>query len=520
MSFSRRDFLKIMGASGLLAHPLVSGAFHRQRPANMHAATFKGISPDFQDRLKVCDGMEWHHFLKSGDALGKDLSFGDNNDHLQFFPLSSDTHGILWVNHEYYNPLFFAASPRTRESLNQEMDLVGGSLVEIKKENGKWQKVAGSAYNRRLTARTVIPFAWDQPIVGKREAIGTFANCAGGKTPWGSVLTCEENYDMFYGERDRATGTQTPSTYYGWEKFVDYPPEHYGWVVEVNPKTGEAKKLVSLGRFAHEAATVRVAGDGRCVVYSGDDTVDQFIYKFIAAEKGSLERGTLYVANTEKGQWIPLVHSDSRLKKVFKDQTEIQINCREAGKLVGATPQDRPEDIEVDPFNGDVLVACTNNTKAGRPHGKILKIKERGNDPLSLSFKTEVFLAGGEESGFSCPDNMAFDKRGNLWFTVDIAGDAMSKPFYQNFGNNGIFVVMREGAQKGIPVQVASAPMDAEFTGPLFSPDYKTLFVCVQHPGELSKDKNRPTSHWPEGGTPRSAVVAIQGPLLERITLG
>ena len=218
--------------------------------------------------------------------------------------------------------------------------------------------------------------------------------------------------------------------------------------------------------------------------------------------------------------WIPLAHSDSRLRKVFKDQTEILINCREAGRLVGATPQDRPEDIEIDPFTGDVLIALTNNKTAGRPFGKILKISETDNNPLSLTFKSSIYLEGGEKGGFACPDNLAFDKRGNLWFTTDMSGNDMHKGGMKNFGNNGLFVVMRTGAQKGIPVQIASAPTDAEFTGPLFSEDGETLFLSVQHPGEQSKSKDSLTSHWPMGDIPRSAVVTLQGPLLKRITHG
>ncbi len=516
MTFSRRDFLMIMGVSATVAaRPL---AVLAKPPAGI---TFKGIAPGFTDQLVTAPGLDWRLLLSAGDAMGNGLRFGDGNDYLQFFPLSGPNHGVLWVNHEYYNPLFFTSPERTPANIKQEMDLVGGSLVEIRKGKGGWALVQDSPYNRRLHGHSMIPFAGGRTIRGQTEAIGTFAGCAGGRTPWNTVLSCEENYDMYYGERDRQTGERKPSTWYGWEKVNDCPPEHYGWVVEIDPMTGAAKKHVSLGRFAHECATVRLAKDQRPVVYMGDDANDQYIYKFIASRPGQLEEGTLYVADTDKGRWIPMVHSDKRLKDAFKDQVEIWTYCRDAAKLLGATKQDRPEDIEIDPFNGDVVIALTNNKPAGRPMGRILKLMEAGNDPLALSFTTKTFLEGGEQGGFACPDNLAFDGRGNLWFTTDMSGDSMHKGVLQNFGNNGLFVVMRTGPQAGIPVQVASAPTDAEFTGPLFSPDGKTLFLSVQHPGEQSKDKTNLTSRWPSGkGLPRASVVTLQGPLLEKITLG
>jgi secreted PhoX family phosphatase len=517
MTFSRRDFLGLLGVAGVATQPL---AVLAARKLNTPLLAFKGISPDFSDRLITAEGMDWKVLLRAGQSLGQDLIFGDGNDYLQFFPLSSENHGILWVNLEYHNPLFFTSLERTAANVEKEMKLVGGALVEIKKTAADWEMIEGSPYNRRLDAKTMIPFAGGRQVAGKNVAMGTFANCAGGVTPWGTVLTCEENYDMFYGERLHGQA-RTPSTWYGWDKFIDVPPEHYGWVVEVNPKTGEAKKHVTLGRFAHEAATVRLARDGRPVVYTGDDANDEFLYKFIASKKDSLEEGTLYVADTSNGRWLPLVHSNAKLAKVFKDQTEILVNCRQAGRILGATPLDRPEDIEIDPHTGAVLVATTNNKPKNRPHGKIIKITEKGNDPLSLTFRAEDYMVGGEAGGFACPDNLAFDPKGNLWFTTDMSGSDMHKGPLQNFGNNGLFVVMRTGPLAGMPVQMASAPIDSEFTGPLFSPDGKTLFLSVQHPGEQTKDLANPTSRWPDGkGLPRASVVTLQGPLLEKITRG
>jgi hypothetical protein len=520
MEFSRRDLLKILGVS-VIGSQVPLSALSRSPLKDVGAGvSFKGLSPNFEDKLLTAKGLNWQLLIKEGDELGRGLKFGCNNDYLQFFKLTSDDHGILWVNHEYLQPLLSSKVERTKDVIDAEMLLTGGSLVEIRKTEQGWSPVFDSIYNRRITGKTMIPFAAGKALMGKTEAMGMVANCAGGRTPWGTLLTCEENYDGFYGERDQKTGGIIPSEYQKWELFYQNPPEHYGWVVEVNPLTGAAKKHTSMGRFMHECATVRVARDGRPVVYSGDDATDEHLYKFISNKKGTLDEGVLYVANIEQGKWIPLVHSDPRLKKEFKDQLDILTHCRRAAKLVGATKLDRPEDIEIDPFKGDVLVACTNNKPALRPYGSILKIREKNNDPRSLTFTHEIFMTGGEAGGFACPDNLAFDRRGNLWFTTDMSGWDMHKGPLLNFGNNGLFVVMRQGPQAGIPVQVASAPMDAEFTGPLFSEDGKHLFLSVQHPGELTVDLSKPTSTWPTGALPRSGVIVLSGPLLEKITRG
>ena len=245
----------------------------------------------------------------------------------------------------------------------------------------------------------------------------------------------------------------------GWTNFFDNPPEHYGWVVEVDPQTGKAQKHIALGRCAHECATVKELADGRLVVYTGDDAVNQCLYKFISDKPGSLSEGTLYVASLTFGKWIPIQYQDSKvLQKFFKNQTEVLIRLREAAKYLGGTPLDRPEDIEIDPINGNVLVSLTNNSTVKNYYGSILKIVEDGNDHSSLTFQAETFLAGGEATGFACPDNMAFDRAGNLWFTSDISGSLMNKDPYKAFKNNGLFFVPRSGPQAGQVIQMASAP--------------------------------------------------------------
>ncbi len=489
---------------------------------------FNGIEPSDADEVIVAEGLEWDLLVKWEDQISDNDKFGSHNDYLAFLPDENNPdEGLLWVNNEHFSPrlstAFDGEIERTKEDVDFEMYQVGGSIIKVKKNQaGKWEMVVNDSHNRRLTAHTEIPFNWSEQIYGSNTAIGTNGNCAGGITPWGTIFTCEENYHNYWGERDLETGERTNS-WLKWHHIYDYPPEHYGWVVEVDPRTGDAKKHVALGRCAHECATIVVLDDGRFVVYTGDDKRGECLYKFISSEPGSLENGTLYVANTDEGRWISLDYDTQEvLQQNFKNQTEVLTYLRKAAKLVGGSPLDRPEDIEIDPLTGNVLVALTKNYPAGNYYGQIMKVEEGEGKYDSLSFTSEAFLAGGEETGFAAPDNMEFDKAGNLWFTCDVPGGHMNNeeiPQYLPFKNNALFVLMRNGPQSGEVIRVASAPTDAEFTGPFFSPDGKTLFLSVQHPGERSRSKDELTSHWPEGGDalPRSGVITLQGETLEKI---
>lgn len=507
---NRREFLQFLGVSGVVATLPACSNIMSTSPSALPS-----LAPSLKDELLTLDGLNYKILMRYNDPINATEKFGFNNDFIAFHSLS-EKKGILWVNHEYVNPM---NTPRTKKNIDRERTEVGGSLLEVEKVGEDWKVVPNSKYNRRLDAFTKIPFAWDEKIAGASFGIGTMGNCAGGKTPWGTFLTCEENYDMFWGDKDRK-GNVTKS-WIQWDSLYPLPPQHYGWVVEIEPLTGKSKKLISLGRCAHECAAVTKAKNGKIVAYTGDDQPNEHLYKLISDSDNSLEKGKLYVANLEKGKWESLdINDQPILKKNFKNQTEIQIYAREAAKLVGATPLDRPEDIEFDPLNGNVLVALTNNKTKKNFYGSILKIMEDNNDPGSLTFKSDTFITGGKEHNFACPDNMVFDPQGNLWFTTDMSGDAVNKGPYQGFGNNGLFVFLRSGPHQGQVIRLASAPVDAEFTGPCFSPDYKTLFLSVQHPGEYSPSPDKWTSHWPDGGTPTPAVVTMTGPLLEKIISG
>ena len=548
MKYNRRKFISFLGKAtvGTIVIPqFLISCGNTANPAPVFKNTPKdvlkklkdfvleGIQPSDKDDLLLANGLKYDIILKYGDKISQEDTFGDNNDFTCFIPFDEKNpkDGLLWVNHEYINPLFVSGynyrnpgTVKTKEQVDKEMYSVGGTIVRIREENGQWKVVENDPHNKRITAHTPIKLNWDSPIAGQTTAIGTLSNCSGGITPWNTFLTCEENYDSCFGEikyDENNNPSRIPSRY-GWEKFYNYSPEHYGWVVEINPKDGSAQKHIALGRFAHECCTLYELADKRVVAYTGDDKNDEHLYKFISSKPGSLKEGTLYVADTINGKWLALDwENQPLLKEKFKDQTEVLIRAREASKILGATELNRPEDIEIDPVTGHVLMSLTNNKSKNDFHGSILKIEETNGEYDALTFKASTYIAGGEESGFSCPDNLAFDMSGNLWITTDISGSAMNradKPYMQ-FKNNSLFVIPRYGKNAGKIIRVASAPRDAELTGPWFSPDGKTLFLSVQHPGEQTKDIKSPTSTWPfdKDNIPKSSVIAITGDLIEKM---
>ncbi len=548
MTYSRRKFISFLGKASLgalVAPPFLLSCGNNSKPITTNPLSYteieklknfvlKAIPASDKDDLVMAEGLNYHPVIKWGQSISDADTFGFNNDFTCFIPLDENNpkDGLLWVNHEYVNSMYVSdydhrnnSKKRTKKQVEKEMYDVGGSIVRIKEVNGKWSIVKNDPHNRRITALTPIKLNWDHPIVGKTTVMGTLANCSGGITPWNTFLTCEENYDSFYGETvydENNAPKRLRSEYYGWEDYYDNPPEHYGWVVEVNPKDGTTQKHVALGRFAHECCTLYQLKDKRIVAYTGDDANSEHLYKFVSSKPNSLKEGTLYVADTINGKWLALDwEKQPVLKEKFKDQTEVLIRVREASKLLGATELNRPEDIEIDPITGHIFVSLTNNKDKDDFHGSILKIEETNGAFDALTFKSSTYKAGGEENGFSCPDNLAFDQAGNLWMTSDMSGSWMNNPEkpYMVFKNNSLFVIPRYGEDAGKVIRVVSAPRDAELTGPWFSPDGKTLFLSVQHPGEQTKDKANPTSQWPFDGDniPKPAVVAIQGDLIEKM---
>lgn len=493
-----------------------------------------GITAQKQDQLVLANSLSYEVLLKAGDSLpGSVVPFGSDNDFIGIagFQAGAKPSLTMWVNHENVHPGFWfenlgKTSDKGKYTAQQFQSLrqaVGGSLLNLEQIAGKWS-LRPQAKQLRIHGESAIPFAYGANIGGKSTCMGTLANCAGGTTPWGTFLSGEENFQDFYGDYLRGPNGKwqlnTADAYHQWQLHDAQDPYQYGWIVEIHPETGEAQKHLNLGRFRHEGATTSVAKDGRVVVYMGEDRDQGCIFKFVSEASDSFAKGTLYVANLGLRQWLPVDwQKNDQLKSRYRNQEDVLLHAAEAAIYAGGTPLERPEDIAIQPSSGDVFIAMTNSPSKGNLYGYILKIREAGGDAGALTFTHDVFLTGGK-SGIACPDNLKFDPHGHLWVTTDMSEKVMNRGAYEPFQNNGLFLIPMHGSQAGHPIQVASAPTDAELTGPCFTPDGLTLFLSVQHPGLSSALPDKLSSHWPTGKLPKSSVVAIQGAGLQALSKG
>ncbi|MEL6724397.1 MAG: PhoX family phosphatase [Pseudomonadota bacterium] len=514
--------------------------------------------------------------------------FGYNNDFLGFVPLSAGedgaARGLLCANHEYVTTLLMQPGvamgyplSMTREKCLTEMAAHGGSVVEIKQTETGWKTVIGSPYNRRITAHKT-PMELTGPAAGSprlqttedpsgRIVAGTMNNCAGGITPWGTWLMAEENIngnflgdlDADHPEAENHERYGVPSGWYQWGRHFDRfnvskepnEPNRFGWVVEVDPMdpTSMPKKRTALGRFKHEGAESVVAPDGRVVLYMGDDQRFDYVYKFVtagrfdpstpAANKDLLDEGTLYVARFEDDGWIdwmPLVYGEGLLtaENGFTSQADVLIGARLAADLLGATPMDRPEDVEPDPRTGKVWVMLTNNNRrtedeinaanprANNQHGHIIEITEPNGDFTATQSRWEILVKCGDpavaeigatwnpltsdQGWFGSPDNCAMDPSGRLWVSTDGNDDTGAA--------DGLWAMETTGDRRGTSTAFFRAPIGAEVCGPRFTEDGSTLFVAVQHPGDTDGSSfESPGTRWPDfedGVPPRPSVVAIR----------
>ncbi|MCX4190457.1 PhoX family protein [Methylophaga sp. OBS3] len=603
----RRKVLKL-GLGGLVAAAMPSSL--QAAKLLTESSSLMGFKPvpaaDLLDTVVVPDGYKAEIFYRWGDPISDGPAFkldasnsaadqlqqaGMNHDAMQYFSLpkgsANNDHGLLVMNHEYLDLDLIHLdgshnrSPETytADKVAKEQNAHGVSLIEVQKVDNQWQIVRPSQYARRLTANTEMMVSG--PAAGhdllKTDAdpegtkvLGTFNNCANGKTPWGTYLTCEENFHFYFvfdAEKTRDPETtrrwqryKLGFSYYGWQQFdkrfdLDFAPNEanrFGWVVEFDPYDPNSTpvKRTALGRFAHENVAHKIAENGQIAFYSGDDSKFEYIYKFITrdawdgslgAHNGKLlDDGDLHVARFEANgtvKWIPLIFGEKGLTphNGFTDQADILIHARAAADTVGATKMDRPEWITVHPETGDVYVSLTNNSDRGvdgKPgkdaanprnqnmFGHIIKIFE--TDATATDASWQVFVLGGEGEGeqFANPDGLYIDDCGVLWIQTDVSPSVMNDGPFKAFGNNQMLAA---DPKTGEIRRFLTGPIGCEVTGVIMTPDMKTMWVNIQHPGEtlsfLSKqgvettpDNPRAVSNWPDQlatGRPRSATVLI-----------
>ena len=530
--------------------------------------------------------------------------------------------GLVCVNHEYVNaemiwPTHTGVNMRAEAAkawLEAHPHAIafmqaahGVTVMQLQRDQDGWSRDLGSRFNRRITANTAMDI--HGPARGHElmrthadpagtRVLGTFANCSAGKTPWGTYLTSEENVDDYFAGAGANRETRDPAMtdanrrfplrergFYHWNiqdprfdtAVEPHEPFRFGWMVEIDPQDPMSipRKRTALGRMQHEGANTIVGKSGHVAAYMGDDDKFEYIYKFVtrdtfnpknpAANRDLLDHGTLYCARFDAdgtGEWLPLVHDEKghlNSGTGFSDQGDVVIKVRAAADLLGATPMDRPEDVEPSPITGRIYIPCTKTSERGvtdnpnwsgraietgvnpanpRPDNKsghIIEIAEDDDDARATRFTWSVFLLAGnpgegryivdardlqgslagtdtyfagypnaaEQSPVHCPDNLGIDPQGRLWIVTD--SDNKGNP------NNGCYVVPTSGPQRGLLKQLASGPNGCEVCGCEFTPDGRTLFLSIQHPGE-GGTLAKPRSQWPDGNglPPRAALVAIE----------
>lgn len=550
---SRRDTFKIgLVATAALALPAVlrpskANAAVKTTPlipglpgiAKTPAATaaFSGITAKAvaDDALHVPPGYEAQVILRWGDPVvpgapafdinnqtgeSQSKQVGFNHDFQHFFADDdTQTKGTLFINHEYtfgtqMIPNYNAATTDMvllKRWVDIEMAAHGATIAEIAQQpSGKWEVLPGKR-NRRITGTTPMvlsgPAAQDERVRG--DVLGMLNNCGGGYTPWGTVLTAEENFNQYFGNASRVTDpvTRAAHTRYGlsanasarnWEKVYDRfdaaknPNEayKYGWVVEIDPDdpTSTPIKRTALGRFKHEAATTVIASTGQVVVYSGDDQQFDYFYKYVSygkydpakgkANGALLDQGTLFVARMwpdGTGEWLPLVHNQRPQLTAatgFVNQADVMLRTRLAGDAVGATKMDRPEDVEANPATGKVYVTMTNNSnrrttaadegeRAANPRfdardgnrtGHIIELSATNGDHANMQFTWEIFMLAGDPAKYKLATTAkeAAATTGTYYGGYSGAVSAIGSPDNIAFSPDGLLWIATDGAPNSI----------------------------------------------------------------------
>ena len=587
-ALSRRGFLGGVMSFGLGSFLIGSSALTRPALATEDRFGFSAIPTSTEDTIALPKGFEWRPFLQWGQPLWSDVpefdhttrgtaasqarAMGDNNDGMAVFT-KGDRHVIV-VNNEYTNTILIwgnaEGTPANDDDIEKGMVAHGVTVSEIALVDGVWAAVKDSDLNRRITPKTEMDLTG--PAAGSdflktaadstgTKTLGTWNNCGNGETPWGTYLTCEENFNGYFSAADEAHevsaelkryGISAKDWGYGWAKIDErfdvskHPNEanRAGYVVEIDPfdPTATPKKRTALGRFKHENAEVVVAANGKVVVYMGDDERGEFLYRFVSEGTYSatgnnadlLDKGTLYVAKFSddgKGEWLALTPETTGMS-----DAEIAVHTRLAGSKVGATTMDRPEWVAAHPTRPEVYVALTNNKNRGKKpnaggddtpvggpnpregnnYGQIARWWPAGGDHTAQGFTWDLYALAGNPTVhsdayagsanintgnmFNSPDGMMFDETGLLWIQTD--GNYSNDKDFAGQGNNQM---LAGDTVTGEIRRFLVGPKECEITGMCWSPDRRTMFVGIQHPGEEGG------SSFPggEGTVPRSGVYAI-----------
>jgi len=587
---SRRSILE--HGIGLGAFTLVAGTLTPRLAAAEPADRFgfAAVKANRLDTITVPTGYNWHVVARWADPLWSDAApfdpisrgtgasqeraLGDNCDGMMLF--QNGAKNILAVNNEFVNRAHLYANrwsklPENADDVRKGKAAHGISIFEIETKLDRWKVVQDSPHNRRITADTAIDIrgparghsllrtATDPDGV---TALGTFNNCGCGRTPWGTYLTCEENFNGYFSASDTDTvippelaryGIKHRDWGYAWasadNRFdiakTPNEPYRFGYVVEIDPldPTSTPQKRTALGRMKHENAEVVLSADRRVVVYMGDDERGEYLYKFVSeapytegsATNTLLDRGTLYAGKFNddgRGEWLALTPETTGLSS----SADICIHTRLAASAVKATTMDRPEWVAAHPNGAEVYVCLTNNKFRGRKpnrggdptpvggpnprarniYGQIVRWRPDDGDHGVAGFSWDFFALAGNpmihdddragtknvtpENMFNSPDGLSFDTQGRLWIRTD--GKNTNSGDFEGQGNNQMLV---GDPASGEIRRFMVGPRECEVSGLTWSTDKKTLFVGIQHPGAKGG------SHFPDGGDapPRSSIVAI-----------
>ncbi|MDH4448992.1 MAG: PhoX family phosphatase [Rhodoferax sp.] len=535
-------FAAAFGGSALLS-ACGGGSSGSEGTSVSYALSFKGVPAVTGNTVVVPEGYTTSVLFSAGDAVvagataftGTALNSADmekvsggNHDGMVFFPLPGvdpNVGGLLTINHEapdayVFDPTgTFVTSTTAIAALNDEnrkrlLSTVGVSVIEVMQSGGKWEVKKNSTFNKRYSGNTI--FAATGPAAAAAGAAikGTLNNCASGRTPWGTYLTCEETTDNYL----------DPSQ----------PVNGYGWVVEIDPQgVFPAVKRTALGRFDHENTAYMLDSDNTLAIYMGDDSTPGCVYKFVAANKYNptnraanqnlLDTGKLYAAKFNAdgtGAWIELTQGLNGLVAGAQDlgnvtqlvegvtptattvdfntQSDVLIETKAAARVAGATLMDRPEWVTVGP---DRRIYCTftnngsrkrvdaANPRVNNSHGHIIRWTETGSSAKATTFAWELFLQAGDArltasnlkgningDSFSSPDGIDVDSQGRLWVQTDASTSSSTT---NTFGNNAMYSVDPVTKKS---TRFLTGPDGCEITGLTYTPDLKTFFVNIQHP--------------------------------------